>query len=357
MVVQVHSHHVAPTSNPNSSSTPSSAPAASPAPTLASSLPVIKLKRRSIQAIHRQRLREKRNALDAKLAAAKKKFVDEVVELGKEHHKSPREIQSRALIKSKFGIQKRKVNSYNAFRHMQSKQRKEAGQRQPFDEAQKEDQVLYQDACTENPEMIEEARKDLEAEKEAKRGHVQKNLRARAQHSEKVIKEVYQAVKQLEFSSEIEAFCIFVNGSNRDHPVLQAAYTDKGHDFVSGHLKLNVPNLLHDFQTFAQAGSKGLAKNHKDLQVQLRADVSALLLRSLQTAVDDPTERIKQMKYKNFNVDVCQKYQVKLVGWPVEELGEIRNPSLIGNKVLKQLVALLKSGVCHFEKLSPEEDN
>ncbi|KAG9092031.1 hypothetical protein FS749_016054 [Ceratobasidium sp. UAMH 11750] len=235
---------------------------------------------------------------------------------------------------------------------MQSKQRKAAGESQAFDEMQKQDQTSYRDA---NPDTIEEARKELEAEKETKRGHVHKNLRARAQHSDKVIKGIYQVVKQLEFSCEIEAFCVFVNGSNRDHPVLQAAYTDKGYNFVSGHLKLNVPNLLHDFQTFVQAGSKGIMKSHKDLQTQLRTEVSALLLRSLQAVVDDPTGQIRQMKYKNFDKDVCQKYSVKLAGWP-EEIGGIRNPSVIGNKDLKRLVALLKSGVCHFEKILSEDD-
>ncbi|KAG9092032.1 hypothetical protein FS749_016055 [Ceratobasidium sp. UAMH 11750] len=97
MVVEVLSHHVAPaaSSAPEAphSSTPLAAAAPSPA-TLSSSLPIIKIKRRSVQAIHRQCLREKRNALDAKIITAKKKFVDEVTELGKEYHKSPREIQS-----------------------------------------------------------------------------------------------------------------------------------------------------------------------------------------------------------------------------------------------------------------------
>ncbi|KAG8708494.1 hypothetical protein FRC09_001223 [Ceratobasidium sp. 395] len=349
MVVQTQSHRIPPSSDSASGVLPAPtvpATAATPRPTVSAPLPAIKIRKRSARAVHRQSLREKRKELDKRLLAAKTKFVDEINGLGKEYHKSSREIQSRALIKNKFGIQKRRVNAYNAFRHRQSKARKAANESQPFDETQEDDLASYRDAA---PDEIEAARKELEAEKDKKTGYVQKNPRARAQHMDKVIRGIDAAVKELSFSCEAEALCFFVNGSNRDHSMLQAVYTPKGLSFLEGPLKLNVNNLLHDFQTFAQGGSKGVAKCHKDLQTELRAQVSALLLRSLQNAVGDGTERISQMKYSDFEERVCRKYNVKLVGWP-EEIGEVRNPSRIGNKDLKHLVAMLKAGTCYFEK-------
>ncbi|KAG9098808.1 hypothetical protein FRC07_010592 [Ceratobasidium sp. 392] len=354
MAIETHSHRVPPSTGSTSGALPTSTnPQArsSPRPTLSAPLPSIKIKKRSARAVHRQSLRDKRKELDLRLLAAKKKFVSDVTELGKEYHKSPREIQSRALLKNKFGIQKRKVNAYNAFRHKQSKARKAAGESQSFDEVQGDDLASYRDAA---PDDIEAARKELEAEKEVRSGLVQKNPRARVQHLDKVIRGIDASIKEINFSCEAEALCFFVNGSNRDHPVLQAVYTPKGLAFLEGPLKHNINNLLHDFQTFAQAGSKGVAKSHKDLQVELRAQVSALLLRSLQAAVGDATERIGKMKYSNFEERVCRKYNVKLVGWP-EALGEVRNPSTIGNKDLKHLVAMLKSGTCYFEKGSSDD--
>ncbi|KDN43061.1 hypothetical protein RSAG8_06384, partial [Rhizoctonia solani AG-8 WAC10335] len=305
MVVQTHSHRVAPTSSvgvpstPTTSTTPAStsnrpntsgvrstshipstpvssnAPATSNRATTTAATPIMIIKKRSARAIHRTHLHEKRQALNSKLALARRRFESEVDQLGKEYHKSAREIKTRALLRNKHGIVKRKV-----------------------------------------------------------------------------IRGIDQAIKELSFSCGVESLCIFVNGSNRDHSLLQAAYTPKGLEFLEGPLKRNLNNLLQDFQTFAQGGTEDMAKSHRELQKQLRDQVSARLLASLQDAAA-PKNSIRTMKYEDYEQRICQKYKVVLVGWPAE-LGKFRSPTNIGNKQLKMLLDLLKDKSCRFEKAPAE---
>ncbi|KAG9093636.1 hypothetical protein FRC06_011428 [Ceratobasidium sp. 370] len=361
MVVETHSHRVvpasasaAPTQN-GSARAPSVAPASNPTTTTAT--PIIRTRIRSAQSIRRERLRVNQVALSAKLLRARDKFDKEVLELGKEYHKSPNEIRSRVLLKNKFGVKKRWANSYNAFRRMQSKARslsgvtEAVGDSQTFDEVQNTDMISYRDASRDE---IEAAREELEKEKKAKGGYVHKSLKARVQHADKVIRGINCAVQELNYSAGIECICLFVNGSNRDHSVGQAVYTPKGLAFVEGPLRHTVDNLLRDMQTFAQAGTNGIVMNHKQLQKALRNEFSVLVLNSLQAAADVPTGAIQQMKYTNFKRRILKVYSVKLVGWS-SSLGEFRNPSNMGNDALTKAIALFKTNTCRFERMSPEE--
>ncbi|KAG8717228.1 hypothetical protein FRC09_014583 [Ceratobasidium sp. 395] len=359
MVVETLSHRVAPaapaatsTTSPtrdSSARAPSVAPAARP--TTNSATPVVRTRIRSAQSIHRERLRVKQVALNTKLLQARDKFDKEVLELGKEYHKSPNEIRSRALLKNKFGIVKRRVNSYNAYRHMQSKARVAGSQ--SFSEAQNEDAASYRDASRNE---IEKAREEFEAEKKSKGGYVHKTLKARVQHADKAIRGISCAVKELNNSAGVESICLFVNGSNRDHSIGQAVYTPKGLAFIEGPLRQSIDNLLRDLQTFAQAGTNGMAMNHKQLQKTLRGEFTVLALNSLHTAANVSPGSIKTMKYSDFKRRVLRTYSVKLVGWP-QALGEFRNPSNIGNESLQKVIALFKKGECYFEKMSDEECN
>ncbi|CAE6439599.1 unnamed protein product [Rhizoctonia solani] len=317
--------------------------------TTTAATPIMIIKKRSARAIHRTHLHEKRQALNSKLALARRRFESEVDQLGKEYHKSAREIKTRALLRNKHGIVKRKVNTYNAYRHMQSKARKTAAATSSFAAAQELDAVAYRDA---DPEDIAKACDKFAEEKERRSGYVHKTLKGRVQHSDKVIRGIDQAIKELSFSCGVESLCIFVNGSNRDHSLLQAAYTPKGLEFLEGPLKRNLNNLLQDFQTFAQGGTEDMAKSHRELQKQLRDQVSARLLASLQDAAA-PKNSIRTMKYEDYEQRICQKYKVVLVGWPAE-LGKFRSPTNIGNKQLKMLLDLLKDKSCRFEKAPAE---
>ncbi|EUC62126.1 hypothetical protein RSOL_413370, partial [Rhizoctonia solani AG-3 Rhs1AP] len=263
--------------------------------TTTAAIPVMAIKKRSARAIHRTYLHEKRQALNSKLVAVRQKFENEVNKLGKEYHKSTREIKTRALLRNKHGIVKRKVNSYNAYRHMQSKARKAAMQSSSFTAAQELDTIAYRDA---DPEDVSKARNEFEAEKEQRSGYVHKTLKGRAQHSDKVIRGIDQAIKELNFSCGVESICIFVNGSNRDHSLLQAAYTSKGLEFLEGPLKKNLGNVLQDFQTFAQGGTEDIARSHRELQKQLRDQVSARLLSSLPLFTNGSLKAISSNVYK-----------------------------------------------------------
>jgi hypothetical protein len=138
MVVETLSHRSAPASNfatpqqnvtstagtlLNTSRAPSVSPSIHQGSMLSSATPLVYSRTRSVRSRHRENLRVKRAALNAKLLLARNKFEKEVVALGKEYHKSPYEVKAQALLKNKFGVMKRRVNSYNAFRHMQSKAR------------------------------------------------------------------------------------------------------------------------------------------------------------------------------------------------------------------------------------------
>ncbi|EUC55577.1 hypothetical protein RSOL_123640, partial [Rhizoctonia solani AG-3 Rhs1AP] len=357
MVVQTHSHRVAPVSSlgvrstpttantitspldrpdtPGAQSTPrnpstpipSNAPSTSNA-TITAATPVIVIKKRSARALHRTHLHEKRQALNSKLVVARRRFEKEVDQLGKDYHKSAREIRTRALLRNKHGIVKRKVNAYNAYRHKQSKARKAAEATSSFAAAQEIDTLAYHDAA---PEEITKACSEFEEEKERRSGYVHKTLKGRAQHSDKVIRGIDQAIKELSFSS---------------------AYTPKGLEFLEGPLKRNLNNLLQDFQTFAQGGTEDIAKSHRELQKQLRDQVSARLLSSLQDAAG-PKNLIRTMKYEDYEQRICRKYKVVLVGWPTE-LGKFRSPTNIGNKQLNTLLNLLKDKSCRFEKAPVE---
>ncbi|EUC54663.1 hypothetical protein RSOL_064530, partial [Rhizoctonia solani AG-3 Rhs1AP] len=136
--------------------------------------PIMTIKKRSARAIHRTHLHEKQQALNSQLALARRKFESEVDQLGKEHHKSAHEIKTRALLRNKHGIVKRKVNTYNAYWHMQSKARKTTAATSSFAAAQELDTVAYHDAA---PEEITKACSEFEEEKERHSGYVHKTLK------------------------------------------------------------------------------------------------------------------------------------------------------------------------------------
>jgi hypothetical protein len=60
------------------------------------------------------------------------------------------------------------------------------------------------------------------------------------------------------------------------------------------------------------------------------------------------------MFYKDFKRRILLAHSVKLVGWP-GGLGEFRNASNIGNDKLREVIARLKTNVCRFEPMTPEE--
>ncbi|CCO37775.1 hypothetical protein BN14_11935 [Rhizoctonia solani AG-1 IB] len=384
MVVQTHSHRVVPSSGVGTQVTPASSFATVTSTPLASTLncsrppsttanstppdtlatrarshsnvstataavPLVTITKRSVKAVHREQLRVRQKALDSKLLSARQRFEKEVDGLGKEYRKSSSEIRGRALLRNKYGIGKRKVNSYNAFRHKQSKARKASKESLEFTAAQELDTTCYQDA---DAETIATAKSELEEEKKERSGYVYKTLKGRTQHADKVIQGIDQAIKELNLSCGVESICIFVSGSNRDHSLLQAAYTSKGIEFFEGPLKKNLNNVLQDFQTFAQGGTEDLAKCHRELQKELRDQVSAQLLSSLQEAAG-PKYSIRSMKYEDYEARICRKYNVALVGWPTD-LGKFRSPTQIGNKQLKMLLGLLKDDTCRFEKAPPK---
>ncbi|KAG9088930.1 hypothetical protein FS749_001757 [Ceratobasidium sp. UAMH 11750] len=341
MVVETLSHRTAPTlastASPHNGSVcaPSVAPGSQPTTTLAT--PVVRTRIRSAQSIRRERLRVNQVALSAKLLQAREKFNKEVLELGKQYHKSPSEIRSRALLKNKFEEGTNVLET--------------TGDSCDFSEAQNMDTISY---CDASRNEIEAAREELEQEKKAKEGYVYKSLKARVQHADKVIRGINHAVQELNHSAGVECVCLFVNGSNRDHSIGQAVYTPKGLAFVEGPLRHTVDNLLRDMQSFAQAGTNGIAMNHKQLQKTLRNEFSVLALKSLHAAADVSSGTIQQMKYTNFKRRILKAYSVKLVGWP-DSLGEFRNPSNMGNDVLTKVIALFKKNICRFERMSPEE--
>ncbi|CCO35518.1 hypothetical protein BN14_09636 [Rhizoctonia solani AG-1 IB] len=288
MVVQTHSHQVAPSSGVGTQVTPASSFAtvtltplantlncsrpprttanSTPPDTLATPAcshsnistataaePLVTITKRSVKAVHREQLCVRQKALDSKLLSARQRFEKEVDGLGKEYRKSSSEIRGWALLRNKYGIGKRKVNSYNTFRHKQSKACKASKESLEFTAAQELDTTCYQDA---DAETIATAKSELEEEKKEQSGYVYKTLKGQTQHTDKVIRGIDQVIKELNLSCGVESICIFVSGSNRDHSLLQAAYTSKGIEFFEGPLKKNLNNVLQDFQTFAQGGTE-----------------------------------------------------------------------------------------------------
>jgi hypothetical protein len=58
-------------------------------------------------------------------------------------------------------------------------------------------------------------------------------------------------------SAGVDFICLFVNGSNRNHPLAEAVYTPKGLVFVEGPLRKPIDDLLRNLQTFAHSGTEG----------------------------------------------------------------------------------------------------
>jgi hypothetical protein len=143
MAIETLSHRVAPAANsalrsvPSTSTftttasatvsaTPNSAPSASSGgPTFDAPIPEFRpAKRLSAQTLARQRSRATNAAVDKDLLAARKEFEGKVKETASKHKKSESALLGRVLLTNKYGIKKRKINSFNAFRHAQSQARR-----------------------------------------------------------------------------------------------------------------------------------------------------------------------------------------------------------------------------------------
>jgi hypothetical protein len=128
MAIESLSHRVPPSSdstmsqNGSSTRTPSVLTAGA-APTTTKPTPLVRVKVRSAQSVRRTYNRGQNVELNTQLRQERNKFDKAVVELGKKYHKSSVQVRARALLTNKYGITKRRVNTFNAFRRMQSKNR------------------------------------------------------------------------------------------------------------------------------------------------------------------------------------------------------------------------------------------
>jgi hypothetical protein len=127
MAIETLSHRIHPSTSssvPQSNNTARAPPISTASnSTTTAPTPLIRTKVRSAIAIRREQNRVKNVALNAQLRQVRNKFDEAVLDLGKKYQKSPGELRSRALLKNKFSITKRKVNAWNAYRRMQSKSR------------------------------------------------------------------------------------------------------------------------------------------------------------------------------------------------------------------------------------------
>ncbi|KAG1736612.1 uncharacterized protein EDB91DRAFT_1249918 [Suillus paluster] len=90
-------------------------------------------------------------------------------------------------------------------------------------------------------------------------------------------------------------------------------HTERAHDFFTACLK----SLVHDFafrlEGFCVAGVQGLAKTHIKEVIQLKRQISELVLQKLQTVA--ALQKVSQMYYQNFDTNVTAQYRIIIENW------------------------------------------
>ncbi|KAG1756178.1 uncharacterized protein EDB91DRAFT_1241276 [Suillus paluster] len=108
-------------------------------------------------------------------------------------------------------------------------------------------------------------------------------------------------------------------------------HTKRARDFFTACLKSSVHDIAFRLEGFCVAGVKGLARTHIKEVIQLKRQISELVLQKLQTVA--APQKVSRMYYQNFNTNITAQYHIIIENWPLAKFcapGDISSCNKLG---------------------------
>ncbi|KAG1766623.1 hypothetical protein EV702DRAFT_1204089 [Suillus placidus] len=94
-------------------------------------------------------------------------------------------------------------------------------------------------------------------------------------------------------------------------------HTERARDFFTACLKSSVHDIAFRLEGFCVVGVKGLARTHIEEVIQLKRQISELVLQKLQTIA--APQKVSRMYYQNFDTNITAWYHIIIENWPLEK--------------------------------------
>ncbi|KAH7903694.1 hypothetical protein BJ138DRAFT_1020229 [Hygrophoropsis aurantiaca] len=236
---------------------------------------------------------------------------------------------------------KRKPQVMNALVHVKAKEMNQ-GQYTLMDIRE----MVKNDTWTFTEEQKNEAVKDLLEHRETKRSGVRANNTAAARDA---LATVTRITNELEVLYERTGLCssLFVTRShiNDTFHTSWFATNNDALDFWEDVMHLRTDDISRHYEQWAYI-------SQRDSLANMRKEVTKLISSGLNYAAGKDIK----MNYLNYEKGIVESYSVQLVGWPNDV--PFTNPSNIGTiGEMRKLREDLKSGTCHWKKLTQRELN
>ncbi|KAL6298320.1 hypothetical protein BKA93DRAFT_744378, partial [Sparassis latifolia] len=121
-------------------------------------------------------------------------------------------------------------------------------------------------------------------------------------------------------------------------------------DFFTTSFNATLSDVAVRLEGFCLSGIPGLLRHSQDAILQLKASISALILRKLRETAGT---QVSRMYYVNFEQHITDKYGVMLKNWPLEKFC---SPSMVNSRTeLDVLLCAWNTNATLFHRLSTEE--
>ncbi|GBE84609.1 hypothetical protein SCP_0605880 [Sparassis crispa] len=126
--------------------------------------------------------------------------------------------------------------------------------------------------------------------------------------------------------------------------------SEKLADFFTTSFNATLSDVAVCLEGFCLSGIPGLLRHSQDAILQLKASISALILRKLRETAGT---QVSRMYYVNFEQHITDKYGVVLKNWPLEKFC---SPSVVNSRTeLDVLLCAWNTNATLFHRLSTEE--
>ncbi|KAF8163728.1 hypothetical protein B0H34DRAFT_650411 [Crassisporium funariophilum] len=212
--------------------------------------------------------------------------------------------------------------------------------------------LLKEDSTYADENLSEERRKELIADVEADRAEKKQGARvtnkSAAQDYRDTVNLISQEIHKLECRTGATALAFFSRSHVNDTYEPNWACTNNVTTFsrdMLGHGMWDITRLLEMWVCSKKQG------RNADAPPTMRTDCSSILQGTLRTITKEKTA---VMAYEKYEIDIMQKYKVKLVGWTFgTKIVSPYNIHSVGD--LRTLTEALRSGSCRWVNMSPLE--
>ncbi|KAL4259839.1 hypothetical protein AB1N83_008624 [Pleurotus pulmonarius] len=252
---------------------------------------------------------------------------------------------------------KRKISSWNAFLHQESKKFPNDTVPDGTSRATAADhaRVLKEKWKGMTPDerlaVTADARESLQVQRDNKQQGERQTAFSAFHDARKVIERMQHDLHALSCRSGVET-ALFVSRSSQDHHYKPLAYcsSDAVAGFFTFYFKQSPPELACRMEGYILSGVDGAVRKHTNNILDLKKRTVNLIMSKLREAA---RFEVARMYYSNFDENITAKYGVKVIGWPLDKFC---SPSDLTSRVeVLLLFRAWESGTARFYKMTTQE--